>query len=154
MSADRAALVRQLVERLGRHRPHFLSERQVVGVIRRLIAHAAPGERGCALWMRTVNNDGYGKMNVRLAGRVCQLYVHQLAFALSQDPRPLPPHMHVGHQCDTPPCFHPEHVGAERREHNQRRAAENTNRKKARRARLSFPWGGDDRQASVPRRAA
>lgn len=133
MSAERAALVKRLVECFGRHKPQNLTVAQTVSVIRRLIKHALAADSGCCLWGGAVNNSHYGKLNIRKFGRTTQLYVHQLAHKLAHDPRDLPPWMHVSHSCDVPPCFHPDHVRKERRVDNQRRSAENTHRKRARR---------------------
>lgn len=128
---DRRELVKQLVERF-RYRPHFLTVKQTVQIIRRLVSHALPGEKGCALWGKQLNNSHYGVITMRLHGRWCKFYVHRLADQFAHDPRDIPPWMEIDHEiCDTPPCFHPDHVVRKRRLYNRQRSAENTNRKKA-----------------------
>lgn len=123
-------LVKTLVESLGRHKPRYLTEEQTCAVIRRLIKHARPGERGCCLWGGAVNNCHYGKITVRVNGVHRNLYVHKLAYEMSHDPAELPFWMEVSHKCDTPPCYHPDCVSAERRKQNRQRSADNTNRKR------------------------
>lgn len=131
---DRRELVKQLVERF-RRRPRFLTVKQTVQILRRLISGAVPGGNGCALWSRATNGEGYGIITMRLHGRWFKFYVHRLADQFGNDPSNIPPWMEIDHEaCDTPPCFHPDHVVRKRRLYNRRRSAENTNRKKAERA--------------------
>ena len=147
--SGRAALVHMLCQQLGRHRPRFLTERETVNVIRRLIKHAVPSERGCCLWGGAVTTDGYGRMNVWLNGRGrFQISVHRLVYQLAHDPRDIPFYREVAHDCDTPPCFHPGHVKSQRRPDNRRRSAENTNRKKALRRSFAETSAGPLREAA------
>ena len=129
---ERNAIVRLLVERF-RRRPHFLTVPQTVQLIRRLVRNARPGPRDCVLWGRSRNNNGYGKLNLRLHGRHFQFYVHRLSHQLSQDPSDIPWYREIAHGCDTPPCFSPLCVARVRRTENRKASAENTNRKLARR---------------------
>lgn len=127
---DRDAMIRLLVEQLGRHRPRFLTVPKTVQIIRRIIKHARPHETGCILWGGAVTTDLYPRMNVRLHGNHCSLLVHRLVDQLAHDPRDIPWYQEVAHSCDCPPCFHPDHVARERRPDNRRRSAERTNLKK------------------------
>lgn len=136
----RNEIIKLLVERLGRCRPYLLNARKTVAVIRRLIRHAVDGVGGCIFWGGAVNNDGYGKMNVILAGYHRQLYVHWLAELLANNPRELPHWMETSHTCNHPPCFHPDHVRRERRRDNRRRSAERTNLKKRRELARAPEW--------------
>ena len=127
-SPEREALVRLLIERL-RHRPAFLSPKQTVAVIRRLIRRARWMSNGCIVFTGALNNKHYGKLNVYLHGQHMQLYVHKLSWHLSTGDGDLPEWMEIAHSCDTPPCFHPEHVAPERRHKNRKRSGERTQAK-------------------------
>ena len=129
---ERDAIVRLLVERF-RRRPRFLTVPQTVRLIRRLVRNARPGPRDCVLWGRSRNNNGYGKLNLRLHGQHFQFYVHRLSHQLSQDPTDIPWYLEIAHGCDTPPCFSPLCIERVRRPENRKASAENTNRKIARR---------------------
>jgi len=128
----RNEIIRLLVERLGRHRPYLLDAKKTVAVIRRIIRHAADGLGGCIFWSGALNNDGYGKMNLILAGYHRQVYVHWLIELLANNPREFPHWMETSHRCNHPPCLHPDHVGRERKKDNRRRSAERSNLKKRR----------------------
>lgn len=131
---ERDAIVRLLVERF-RRRPRFLTVPQTVRLIRRLVKHARPGDGLCVLWGGARNNDGYGKLNLRLHGRHFQFYVHRLSHQLADDPTDIPWYREVAHGCDTPPCFSPLCLERARRPDNRRASGENTQRKlRARRA--------------------
>jgi len=127
---ERAAIAKLLVERF-RYRPRFLQPRQVVSVIRRLIRNSRFNARGCLVWTKGVNNDGYGRIGLWLHKERFKFYVHRLSWQLSHDPRDIPMWREIAHKCDCPPCFHPDHIESQRRPDNRRRSAENTNRKRA-----------------------
>lgn len=121
-------IVKLLVERLGRHRPRWLDVRHTVAAIRRIIAHAGEGAGVCVVWMGNVTKGHYARLNLRLRGTHFSVYVHRLVDQLAHDPRDIPPWMEIDHEvCDTPPCFHPDHIVRKRRLANRRRSAENTN---------------------------
>lgn len=115
------------------HRLHYLTERQQHSVIRRMAMHGMRLSTGCIVWSRACNNHGYGKLSVRIDGHVRQLYVHAIALVMTIG-RELNHWEETSHTCDTPPCFNPLHLIAERRPDNRKRSAENTNRKIAARA--------------------
>lgn len=74
-------------------------------------------ENGCWVWQGCVNNSGYGKLNVRLPGRVHkQLYAHRAAF--EEYIRPLAAHEEVDHTCCNRLCINPLHLEAVTRSEN------------------------------------
>ena len=127
-SPERDALVKLLIERF-RHRPKCLTPQQTVAVIRRLIKHARWMSNGCIAFTGALNNGHYAKMNVHLHGQHHQLYCHKLSWGLSTGKWDLPEWKEIAHSCDTPPCFHPDHVAPERRYKNRQRSAERTQMK-------------------------
>ncbi len=109
----------------------FLTEDQTARVIERLKRHAVRGDNGCICWDGARNKQNlYGKMNIRNYGNHRQYYVHRLSWWLANG-RELPFYMEVAHGCDNPSCFNPKHVEAQRRAHNRRDSAINTNIKRA-----------------------
>ena len=125
---DRVQVIRVLVERF-RYRPRFLTPKQTVQIIRRLVKHAAPSERGCIVWTGAINNSHYGRLSARLAGGHTMLYTHRLAERLARDPRDVPHWMEIAHSCDNPLCLHPDHVARERRRTNRQKSGFNTQAK-------------------------
>jgi hypothetical protein len=112
--------------------PSF-TERQHHAVIARMAKHCMRLSSGCLVWTRAHNNNGYGRMNVRINGYHTSCYVHRLALRMAIG-RELHHWEESSHTCNTPPCFNPAHLIAERRPDNRKRSAENTNRKLAARA--------------------
>ncbi len=135
-------VVRFLIERF-RHRR--LPVPQHVQIIRRLLKHARLAPNGCIVWPKAKSGNGYGKLNVRMFGQHFQLYVHQLAEYLGNNPDDVPKGMEVAHaECDNPPCFHPDHLKRQKRRDNRQRSAERTNAKK----RGEIPRDGELRRAA------
>lgn len=114
-------------------RLRFVSARQQHRIILRMARHAVRLSGGCIVWNGNCNNDGYGRMGawVKGIGKWVSCYVHHLSFSMA-NPREPRPWEERSHLCDTPPCFNPEHLKAERIRVNRRRSAENTHRKMAR----------------------
>lgn len=117
------------------HSVPYLTKRQNEVMLARLARNAIRLDGGCIVWNGTHNNDGYGRMTVwstamRKHYKVCP---HQVVLRMATG-RGLQHWQEVSHSCDTPPCFNPKHLSAERIKFNRRRSAENTKRKKARRA--------------------
>lgn len=117
------------------HKVRYLTARQNELLLARLARHAVRSENGrCILWTGAVNNDCYGRMSVwlpQLKEHGKEL-VHRLVW-LMKTGKPIPPYREISHGCDTPPCFNPSCLKAERIPDNRKKSAENTNRKKARR---------------------
>lgn len=135
----RERVVRLLLEHF-RHRPRFLPVDRVVVLVRSLIRNALPGPAGsdCVLWAGAVNNDGYGKVSLRMRGQHFQFYVHRLAVQLSGHVNDIPKYREVAHRCNTPACFSPLCVHLQRVKDNRRDSALNTHRKMARRKLLEL----------------
>jgi len=124
----RADVVRFLLARFKHRR---FPARVHVSIIRRLVRHARLAPNGCIVWPLARDGNGYGKLNVRLLGEHFQFRVHRLAEWLGNDPEDVPKWMEVAHvECDNPPCFHPDHIGRQKRRDNRARSAERTNAKK------------------------
>lgn len=131
---SRDAMVRLLVERLGRHRPRWLPVKTTVQIIRRLIERAFPAENGCIFFDGTMNNSGYVTLSVRVHGNHTKILAHRIVCQLAHDGGDIPPWMEAAHEtCDCPPCIHPEHLELQRRKYNREKSARNTNRKLAER---------------------
>jgi hypothetical protein len=78
-------------------------------LIARLSRNIEHDASGCVLWTGALNNKGYGKMNIRLPGRVhCQIYVHHVFFILG-NARPIADGMTIDHTCRTRHCINPAH---------------------------------------------
>jgi len=117
------------------HRVPFLTKRQNELMLARLARNACRGERGCILWTGSVNNDCYARVTVWIPAMAKHYaeYVHRIVLRMATG-RGLQHWQETSHTCDTPPCINPKHLKAERRKDNRVRSAENTNRKKERRA--------------------
>lgn len=61
-------------------------------------------ETGCWLWLRTTNEQGYGRLYVNGV----RVYAHRLAYELSKGS--IAEGLVVRHKCDTPSCCNPEHL--------------------------------------------
>jgi hypothetical protein len=102
-------------------------------LLARLVRYAMRLQSGCIVWAAKHNNCGYGQLNMYVHGLHSTFCVHVLAWRLAHG-REVKPWYEVSHGCYVPPCFNPEHLKEERRLDNRARSAENTNRKKERRA--------------------
>lgn len=125
-------------------RLRYVSAHQQHRIILRMARHAARLSGGCIVWCGNCNNDGYGRMGawVRGIGKWVSFYVHHLSFSMAnaREPRPWEERSHT---CDTPACFNPDHLVAERIRVNRERSARNTHRKMARalkRGRAGSDW--------------
>lgn len=58
---------------------------------------------GCWLWLRGVNDQGYGK--IKIGGKI--VLAHRASFAAFKSS---PARMLVCHKCDVPLCVNPEHL--------------------------------------------
>lgn len=117
------------------HRVPFLTKRQNELMLARLARNVCRGDHGCLLWTGTVNNDHYARFTLWMPaiGKHYPEYVHRIVLRMASG-RELRHWQEAGHSCDTPPCINPKHLKAERRKDNRRKSAENTNRKRERRA--------------------
>lgn len=70
--------------------------------------------KGCWLWQRCVNSDGYG--SIRYNGKTWR--THRLAYTAFKEP--IPKGLHVLHSCDTPACCNPEHLSLGTHQDNMR----------------------------------
>ena len=130
----RRAMMRLLVEQLGRHRPRWLPAKTTVQIIRRLIARAFPTESGCIFFDGTMNNCGYVSLSVRVHGNHTKILAHRIVCQLAHNGDDIPHWMEAAHEtCDCPPCIHPEHLELQRRRTNREKSARNTHRKVAER---------------------
>lgn len=73
-------------------------------VEQRLIAHSAPAENGCVLWLAYRNAGGYGRTSAN--GRL--MLAHRAAYELRHGP--IPAGLDACHRCDTPACINPDHL--------------------------------------------
>lgn len=128
--SDLDKLRARLIERF-RYRVRFLTVEQNVALIRRLLRNVSPGSKGCALWNCNVTTGGYPRLNIRLYGHHHTLLAHRLAWQLANGGGDIPHWKEAAHDCDTPPCIHPDHLEAQRRRDNRVKSAMNTNAKKA-----------------------
>lgn len=69
-------------------------------------ADKSPHPKGCWLWTRCRDKDGYG--NFQYQGR--RNYSHRIAYRVTHGP--IPPGMVVSHSCDEPNCINPDHLSA------------------------------------------
>lgn len=69
-----------------------------------LFGHTKEDGRGCLLWQRAHDQNGYGKVAYR--GRLW--LAHRLSYTFVCGP--IPEGQHVLHRCDNPPCINPKHL--------------------------------------------
>lgn len=65
---------------------------------------AAPDHRGCRVWTRYCEWDGYGVLQYHKK----PIKAHRLAWLLTYGP--IPQGLEVCHTCDNPPCCEPTHL--------------------------------------------
>lgn len=64
---------------------------------------------GCYEWAGNRSRSGYGRLNVRAAGRHRKLFAHRLSFEASRG-MPVPRGMDVHHLCYNSACINPQHL--------------------------------------------
>lgn len=63
---------------------------------------------GCWLWAGCLNQDGYGRVGMKRAGRVKMVAAHRLSYEAFHGP--IDAGLWVLHKCDTPTCVNPNHL--------------------------------------------
>jgi len=92
------------------------TRRRYESLIDRLISNSYMEEGSeCWLWMGSLNNHGYGKINRRLKrgprkGRVVTEQAHRVAYVAFMGVRRLTPKSVIRHSCDARSCINPAHL--------------------------------------------
>lgn len=75
----------------------------------RLIANSViDRDLGCWLWIGHRSADGYGKMNVRVGGKVRSVWAHRVSYLTLKGP--IDAGNDVDHVCRIPHCINPDHL--------------------------------------------
>ncbi len=80
--------------------------------------YTAEPNSGCWLWLRSLNNKGYGKL-CGLGGERSML-AHRFSYELHKGP--IPEGLVLDHKCHTPSCVNPDHLEAVTQKENMRRS--------------------------------
>lgn len=72
----------------------------------------------CWVWMSSLSDDGYGRLNVRGSWKYVHRYVYELTGGM------IPEGLDLDHLCRVRPCCNPSHMEPVTRGENQRRALE------------------------------
>ena len=75
---------------------------------------------GCLLWIKNINNNGYGMVNYN--GK--RYLAHRLNYELTKSP--IPDGLELDHLCRTPNCINPDHLEPVTHEINMKRSSHAT----------------------------
>ena len=86
-------------------------------------------ENGCVLYLRRLDKDGYGRMNVRVNGKHVTKRTHQIVWEEIEG-RPLPEGMTLDHhrECIAKCCSNYDHLELVTRAENSRRSQQHNPR--------------------------
>jgi hypothetical protein len=76
----------------------------------RLDANSMPLDNGCRVWAGSVDRYGYGRINMRVAGKHKQFRAHRVAF--EEHVRPLEAWEELDHKCRNRACINHDHLEA------------------------------------------
>jgi len=76
----------------------------------RIQANIKVNKKGCWVWQGKVSKDGYGKLNVRKAGKVVTLWAHHVTLAEWKGIRTVPDGKERSHLCHNATCCNPKHL--------------------------------------------
>jgi len=66
--------------------------------------------RGCWTWTGTKDSGGYGRISVRIAGRIRSVAAHRIVAHLKHGLNLSIRNEYACHRCDNPICFNPDHI--------------------------------------------
>jgi hypothetical protein len=81
--------------------------------------YVAEPNSGCWLWLRSVNNKGYGKLCGLGASR--SMLAHRFSYELRHGG--IPAGLVLDHKCRTPSCVNPDHLEPVTQRENSRRGS-------------------------------
>lgn len=74
----------------------------------RILSGVTPGPNGCWLWVRQMNNRGYGVIQTGARATRKQHLVHRVSYETFVGP--IPNGLVIDHLCRTPRCVRPDHL--------------------------------------------
>lgn len=77
-----------------------------------------PGIGNCWVWTASLENHGYGQLNVKTATGWRPMRAHRIAYEIEHGP--IPDNLCVTHKCDNPSCCRPSHLVAGTHRFNMR----------------------------------
>jgi hypothetical protein len=96
-------------------------------------------ERGCWLWPGRVNENGYGRVSVKIEFQDRQVYTHRLMWLVENGP--IPEGLELDHLCRVRACCNPDHLEPVTHEENLRRGSWWVPGAEAQRAKTACPRG-------------